>query len=109
MEWQGLIRRGYFIEGLSGIQFALPEVPEHIRRFKNNAEQAAGETGSLLSDFDPALPYGTLTRWPLRDASNREIRVSRVPGNYIFFKGAPGLTWKTAAVASRWIRVGTTA
>ncbi len=87
MEWQGLIRRGYFIEGLSGIQFALPEVLEHLRRLQNDTEQASRETGVLLSVFDPALPYGTLTRWPLRDDSGREIRVSRVSGNYIFFKG----------------------
>ncbi len=58
MEMRGDVRRGYFVAGLPGAQFALPEAVEKLR--------AAGEAGSedagpvVLNATDPANLYGSL-------------------------------------------------
>ncbi len=50
MEWRGELRRGHFLEGLAGMQFALPEAVEKLR--------SAGATGEItLNACDPANPY----------------------------------------------------
>ena len=36
MELRGEIRRGYFVEGLSGMQFALPAAVEELRRLRSD-------------------------------------------------------------------------
>jgi len=52
MELRGELRRGYFVAGLSGVQYALPEAVERLR--------AAGEedTPIVLNATDPANLYG---------------------------------------------------
>jgi ATP-dependent Lhr-like helicase len=57
LEWQGEIRRGYFISGLSGVQFALPEAVELLDKI--NRTPVSGDTSALLiSTLDPAWPCG---------------------------------------------------
>ena len=60
LETLGACRRGYFVEGLGGAQFALPGAVERLRA------QGAGErAGALvLAATDPAQPYGAALRWP---------------------------------------------
>jgi ATP-dependent Lhr-like helicase len=49
-EFRGEVRRGYFVRGLSGAQFALPEAVEMLR-----AEPPPGEHGSVvMTAADPA-------------------------------------------------------
>jgi len=38
MEMRGEIRRGYFIQGLPGVQFALPDVVERLRALRDNVD-----------------------------------------------------------------------
>ncbi len=54
MELAGQVRRGYFVAGLSGIQYALPEVVDALRA----AAAQPDETLVVLNAVDPAHPYG---------------------------------------------------
>ena len=78
LETLGTARRGYFVEGLGGAQFALPAAIERLRSMR--ADEAAG--AQVLAATDPANPFGATLPWPKRDAeSNR--RPARVAGAYV--------------------------
>ena len=82
LETLGVCRRGYFIEGLGGAQFALPGAVERLR-----AQRAEEETPPVvLAATDPAQPYGAALPWPKRDDETR--RPSRVAGAYVVLAGA---------------------
>jgi ATP-dependent Lhr-like helicase len=56
LEWAGEVRRGYFVEGLSGAQFASPEAAQQLA---DHAMPAPGtEPAILLHTLDPANLYG---------------------------------------------------
>jgi ATP-dependent Lhr-like helicase len=79
LETLGLCRRGYFVEGLGGAQFALPGAVERLR-----AGRADGEgTALVLAAVDPAQPYGAALAWPKREGQAR--RPARVAGAYVVF------------------------
>jgi ATP-dependent Lhr-like helicase len=78
LETLGTARRGYFVEGLGGAQFALPAAIERLRTMRT--DEAAGAL--VLAATDPANPFGATLPWPKRDEdSNR--RPARVPGAYV--------------------------
>ena len=80
LEETGSIRRGYFVEGLGGLQFALPGALDRLRA----AEQ--GDEVLVLAAADPANPYGTLVPWP----EQAEGRASRSAGAYVILHdGSP--------------------
>jgi len=82
LETLGIARRGYFVEGLGGAQFALPGAVERLR-----AGNAEDETPIVLAAVDPAQPYGAALAWP---ATTESRRVARVPGAYVVLAaGAP--------------------
>jgi ATP-dependent Lhr-like helicase len=61
MEEAARVRRGYFVEGLGGAQFAYPGVVDRLRRVR----EASGEAQAvLMAATDPANPYGWLLPWP---------------------------------------------
>ena len=60
MEERGWVRRGMFISGLGGSQFALAAAVESLRALRS----AAKRTAITLSAVDPANPYGNLLPWP---------------------------------------------
>jgi ATP-dependent Lhr-like helicase len=78
LETLGVARRGYFVEGLGGAQFALPGAVERLR--------ATGEEQApvVLSAVDPAQPYGGALAWPTREEGRRP---TRVPGAYVVLAG----------------------
>jgi ATP-dependent Lhr-like helicase len=79
LETLGVCRRGYFVEGLGGAQFALPGAVERLR-----AGGADGEGVALvLAAVDPAQPYGAVLPWPRRAGQTR--RPARVAGAYVVF------------------------
>jgi ATP-dependent Lhr-like helicase len=80
LETLGVCRRGYFVEGLGGAQFALPGAVERLRA--GRSESAEGE-GLVLAAVDPAQPYGATLPWPRREGQAR--RVARVAGAYVVF------------------------
>jgi ATP-dependent Lhr-like helicase len=77
MEEAGRIRRGYFVEGLGGAQFALPGAVDRLR-----AARDAGAGVVLLSAADPASPFGVTVPWPARD-STAAGRLARTAGAYV--------------------------
>jgi ATP-dependent Lhr-like helicase len=84
LELLGTARRGYFVEGLGGAQFALPGAVERLRSLPE-------DDGSflLLAATDPANPYGASLPWP-KPASGR--RPARTPGAHVLTRdGAPVL------------------
>jgi ATP-dependent Lhr-like helicase len=82
LETLGVARRGYFVEGLGGAQFALPGAVERLRAGKTSDDDAAP---IVLAAVDPAQPYGAALAWPkLEDAGRRPARVA---GAYVVLAG----------------------
>ena len=79
LETLGTARRGYFVEGLGGAQFALPAAIERLRGLRS--DEPAGPL--VLAATDPANPYGATLPWPKRDGDDSGRRPSRVPGAYV--------------------------
>lgn len=57
MEMRGEIRRGYFVEGLSGAQFGLPEAVQRLQELMLPSTVSAPLT--LVHSLDPANLYGS--------------------------------------------------
>lgn len=79
MEMRGEVRRGYFIEGLSGMQFALPEAVSMLDEVKRSP---AGDERTVLNAADPANPYGSGI-----DLPGGETNFSRLPSNFLVLRG----------------------
>ena len=59
MEERGRVRRGYFVEGLGGAQFALPGAVDRLRAARPDPRATNGPGWWLvLAATDPANPYG---------------------------------------------------
>jgi ATP-dependent Lhr-like helicase len=78
LETLGIARRGYFVEGLGGAQFALPGAVERLRALREDDGAPV-----VLAAVDPAQPYGAALRWPARDGRTP----TRVPGAYVVLTG----------------------
>jgi ATP-dependent helicase Lhr and Lhr-like helicase len=76
LETLGTARRGYFVEGLGGAQFALPAAVERLRGLRS--DEPAGAL--VLAATDPANPFGATLAWPKRGDARRP---ARVPGAYV--------------------------
>jgi ATP-dependent Lhr-like helicase len=83
LETLGVCRRGYFIEGMGGAQFALPGAVERLRAVGSGLAAAPSERERTLviAAADPAQPYGAALPWPKR--AGRDRRPSRVAGAYV--------------------------
>jgi ATP-dependent Lhr-like helicase len=65
LEDSGRVRRGYFVEGLSGAQFARPGSIDRIRAAQpDDAPPHGTPTIDTLAAVDPANPWGSLLAWP---------------------------------------------
>jgi len=96
LETLGVCRRGYFVEGLGGAQFALPGAVERLRAQRDVEESAP----LVLAATDPAQPYGAALPWPRRDTPTTGFaggtgaqargarRPARVRGAYVVLAGA---------------------
>jgi ATP-dependent helicase Lhr and Lhr-like helicase len=81
LEMLGTARRGYFVEGLGGAQFALPGAVERLRSLPPPEGRYL-----LLAATDPANPYGTSIAWPKRGGGPGGRRPSRSPGAYVLLR-----------------------
>ena len=79
LETLGTARRGYFVEGLGGAQFALPGAVERLRSLRD--DEPPGPL--VLAATDPANAYGASLSWPKREDSPR--RPARAPGAYVVY------------------------
>jgi ATP-dependent Lhr-like helicase len=72
-EETGRCRRGYFVEGLGGAQFAVPGAVDRMRSMA--APPAGGPNAAVvLAATDPANPYGAALPWPDHDGTHRPGR-----------------------------------
>ena len=72
LEDRGQVRRGYFVAGLGGAQFALPGAVDRLRAGRD------GDGPVTLAAADPAQPYGAALGWP-----ETKGRPSRSAGAYV--------------------------
>jgi ATP-dependent Lhr-like helicase len=73
-EETGRCRRGYFVEGLGGAQFAAPGAVDRMRTM-TSPRRASEDSGSIvLAATDPANPYGAALGWPDHEGSHRPGR-----------------------------------
>jgi len=94
LELRGEVRRGYFIAGLPGVQFALPEAVERLRAAAQPGP--ANEDLVVLNAGDPANVFGSeITVAPSPDAVTPSagvatFRFARLPSTYIvLWRGQP--------------------
>jgi len=87
MEEAGKLRRGYFVEGLGGAQFAYAGVVDRLRTLRDKED---GDPVALIAATDPANPYGWLLPWPDFGHAGRPPR--RATGSrVVLVGGAPVL------------------
>jgi ATP-dependent Lhr-like helicase len=117
MEMRGEVRRGYFVQGLPGVQFALPEAVERLREWSQAGTDppfggqltapGAGEPDLsnagdpvLLNACDPVNIFGPATDGDEEsDDETRQqdpSRFIRIPANYVvLLRGQPVLLLET--------------
>jgi ATP-dependent Lhr-like helicase len=81
LETLGLCRRGYFVEGLGGAQFALGGAVERLRELRPREDEEP--EALVLAAADPAQPYGAALPWPKRSGA----RAARVAGAHVVLLG----------------------
>jgi ATP-dependent helicase Lhr and Lhr-like helicase len=83
LETIGLCRRGYFVEGLGGAQFALGGAVERLRELRPRDAETHSVSALVLAAADPAQPYGAVLPWPKRAGA----RAARVAGAQVVLLG----------------------
>jgi ATP-dependent Lhr-like helicase len=71
MEEGGHVRRGLFVDGWGGAQFARPGVVDRLRAVREESQDAV-----VLAATDPALAWGALLPWPETSGDGRPRRVA---------------------------------
>jgi len=133
LEEAGRARRGYFVTGLGGAQFALPGAVDRLRGSGPGGTGPGSAAGGtvLLAATDPANAYGVSLPWPSDGAvepdgaKRRRVGPRRVAGAHVVLvdgtaslyveRGGKGLTplrpydgtWEAKAVAALSSLVGT--
>jgi ATP-dependent Lhr-like helicase len=78
MEWRGQVRRGVFVQGMLGLQYALPDAVERLRGVQRGREvlpaQDTGRVPYVLNATDPANVFG---------GEGSELKFARVPSTQI--------------------------
>ncbi len=83
LEDAGKVRRGHFVEGLSGAQFAHAGAVDRLRAARD------GDDVVVLAAVDPANPYGALIPWPGDGDSTPPRRAA--DARVVLVQGAPVL------------------
>lgn len=88
----GMMVRGFFIEGIPSIQFAMKENIEQLRASSKPTVDYGDQASQqlvVLSSTDPANPFGVLMPWPTID----QISFARKPGNYMVMYRGDWVLW----------------
>jgi len=89
MEDAGRARRGYFVAGLGGAQFAVPGAEERLRSFR---DPASDPLTLVLAATDPANPYGATLPWPRREGDG-DARAQRAAGAQVVLHDGALVGW----------------
>jgi ATP-dependent Lhr-like helicase len=73
LEEQGRVRRGYFVEGRGGAQFALAGAEERLRAMQHSRDS---DGALVLAATDPANAWGALIDWPESSVASRPQRTA---------------------------------
>ena len=84
LEEAGRCRRGYFVEGLGGAQFALPGA---VKRLRTMVEPPREPQTVVVAASDPANPYGAALAWPEREGELPGHRPGRKAGAVVVLVG----------------------
>jgi ATP-dependent Lhr-like helicase len=112
LETLAVCRRGYFVEGLGGAQFALPGAVERLRELRPREDEESEPL--VLAAGDPAQPYGAALPWPKQAGG----RAGRVAGAYVVVLGGEAALFVERGgrslvplreVDEEWLRVALTA
>ncbi|HEY9312198.1 ATP-dependent helicase [Williamsia sp.] len=92
-EDSGKVRRGYYIDGLGGAQFAATTTVDRLR----DEVETIGMSALTLAATDPANPYGAALAWPKQTEGHRPGRkpgalVVLVDGHLVLFVERGGKT-----------------
>jgi ATP-dependent Lhr-like helicase len=89
-EWRGEVRRGYFVEGLSGVQYASEEAAAELARLAAHPEPESPVV--LVSTIDPANIYGSGAPLDVELLDGGSARLPRIAGNLLALRdGRPVL------------------
>jgi ATP-dependent Lhr-like helicase len=83
LELRGEVRRGYFVQGMAGVQVALPEVVERLRAGSADGQMAEDEPLVLMNACDPANVYGALLDAAPLTALGHALTFARIPSNWL--------------------------
>jgi len=89
LEDTGRVRRGYFVAGLGGAQFAEPGAIDRLRAERDPSPDARAVT---MAATDPANPYGALVEWPVWLGAPA-ARASRVAGARVVLVDGHAAAW----------------
>ncbi|HEX5761522.1 MAG TPA: DEAD/DEAH box helicase [Solirubrobacterales bacterium] len=85
LELLGTARRGYFVEGLGGAQFALPGAVERLRSLPEG-----DRSFQLIAATDPANAYGASLPWPKAPSGRRP---ARAPGAHVLLRDGEAIVY----------------
>jgi ATP-dependent Lhr-like helicase len=89
-DWRGELRRGYFVEGLSGVQYASSEAAGELARLA--AEPDGSAPLVLVCTTDPANLYGAGAPFDVELLDGGVARLPRNPGHFLVLRaGRPVL------------------
>ena len=93
MEEQGRVRRGHFVDGLEGAQFAWAGAVDRLRGLREDADERdrpiTVDDIRILAATDPANPYGGIVPWP-SVANAEKAKPRRVAGAWLLLaRGRP--------------------
>jgi ATP-dependent Lhr-like helicase len=113
MEESGAVRRGYFVAGLGGAQFALPGAVERLRSYRSTEDgwrESPQTPALLLAAADPAQPFGAALPWPetphgrpSRSAGAHVLLCDGEPVAYLERGGKSLLTFPSTAHQPQWV------
>jgi ATP-dependent Lhr-like helicase len=90
MEMRGELRRGYFVKGLPGVQYALPEALERLREVASDFFTDGEPPVLVLNACDPVNIYGPALKGGPQTARGEPLCFARLPSTYlVLWQGWP--------------------
>ena len=84
-ELRGEVRRGYFVEGLSGVQFATAEAADSLASLAPDSTRTVEPI--LISTLDPVNLYGAGAPFDIELLEGGTARLNRTPANFLVLCG----------------------